>query len=198
MVNKSHPFDFETLVSSIKGLHDHLVAQAGKAVNISLTLRNWAIGCYIREYEQNGADRAHYGKNLLENLAIRLQNKGMKRVAARELRRYRQFYLIYPQIWQSATAEYHNMLPPELLQLPAPIRESLTPILQISGNIMTDSDNPPVGILLCTQKDHALVEYAIAGMDNNLFVSRYQLQLPGKEEIKRFLEEKMREVIDWE
>jgi len=63
---------------------------------------------------------------------------------------------------------------------------------------MTDSDNPPVGILLCTQKDHALVEYAIAGMDNNLFVSRYQLQLPGKEEIQRFLEEKMREVIDGE
>ena len=63
---------------------------------------------------------------------------------------------------------------------------------------MTDSDNPPVGILLCTQKDHDLVEYAIAGMDNNLFVSRYQLQLPGKEEIQRFLEEKMREVIDGE
>jgi hypothetical protein len=35
----------------------------------------------------------------------------MKRVAARELRRYRQFYMVYPQIWQSATAEFRNMLP---------------------------------------------------------------------------------------
>jgi hypothetical protein len=54
--------------------------------------------------------------------------------------------------------------------------------------------NPPVGILLCTQKDHALVEYALAGMDTQLFVSKYQLELPRKEEIQRFLEAQMREV----
>lgn len=65
-------------------------------------------------------------------------------------------------------------------------------------NMMADGDNPPVGLLLCTQKDHALVEYAIAGMDNNLFVSKYQLELPNKEEIQRFLEDKMREVSDGE
>ena len=65
-------------------------------------------------------------------------------------------------------------------------------------NIMTESDNLPVGILLCTQKDHALVEYALAGMDNNLFVSKYQLELPSKEEIQRFLEKKMQEVGDGE
>ena len=60
-------------------------------------------------------------------------------------------------------------------------------------NIMTEGDNPPVGILLCTKKDHALVEYAIAGMDNGLFVSKYQLELPRKEEMQRFIEEKIRE-----
>jgi hypothetical protein len=60
--------------------------------------------------------------------------------------------------------------------------------------MMTEGDNPPVGILLCTQKDHALAEYALAGMDNRLFVSKYQLELPKKEEIQRFLAEKIREV----
>jgi len=45
-------------------------------VNISLTLRNWAIGCHIREYEQNGADRAEYGENLLDRLAERLDAEG--------------------------------------------------------------------------------------------------------------------------
>ncbi|MDI6794758.1 MAG: PDDEXK nuclease domain-containing protein [bacterium] len=367
----SEKMTFDSLVSSIRQVHEYLAAQAGKAVNISLTLRNWAIGCYIREYEQNGADRAQYGENLLEDLAASLRNKGMKRVAARELRRYRQFYLTYQQIWQSVTTEFCNLLPPELLQLPAPIRESPTPILQIPGktlitklsfthlaeliaidnplkrtfyevecirgnwsirelkrqigslyyersglsenkdklaelaqsgaeqaepklairdpyifeflgvkssevmgesdledalldklqdfllemghgfcfearqkrilignthgfvdlvfyhrilkchvlvelkvesfthenlgqlntyvswyrkNMMADNDNPPVGILLCTQKDHALVEYALAGLDNALFVSKYQLELPKKEDIQRFLEEKIREV----
>lgn len=52
---------------------------------------------------------------------------------------------------------------------------------------MTDSDNPPVGILLCTQKDEPLVEYALAGMDNQLFVSKYELELPGKSEMQDFL-----------
>ena len=47
-------------------------------------------------------------------------------------------------------------------------------------NMMLDGDNPPVGILLCTDKNHALVEYALAGMDNHLFVSRYLLELPEK------------------
>lgn len=60
-------------------------------------------------------------------------------------------------------------------------------------NMMAHGDNPPVGILLCTQKDHALVEYALAGMDNNLFVSKYQLELPKKEDIQKFLEENIKD-----
>lgn len=55
-------------------------------------------------------------------------------------------------------------------------------------NMMTEGDNPPVGILLCTQKDHALVEYALAGIDNGIFVSKYLLELPKKEEMQRFIE----------
>jgi hypothetical protein len=61
--------------------------------------------------------------------------------------------------------------------------------------MMASGDNPPVGILLCTQKDHALVEYALAGMDNSMFVSKYQLELPKKEEMQKFLEENMPETV---
>jgi predicted nuclease of restriction endonuclease-like (RecB) superfamily len=60
-------------------------------------------------------------------------------------------------------------------------------------NVMIEGDNPPVGILLCTEKDHTLVKYALAGMDDNLFVSKYQLELPKKEEMERFIEEKLKE-----
>lgn len=63
------------------------------------------------------------------------------------------------------------------------------------ANEMVEGDNPPMGILLCTKKNHALVEYALAGMDNNLFVSKYQFELPKKEEFQRFLEEQMAEKI---
>jgi predicted nuclease of restriction endonuclease-like (RecB) superfamily len=55
-------------------------------------------------------------------------------------------------------------------------------------HMMAEGDNPPVGILLCAQKDHALAEYALAGMDNKLFVSKYQLHLPKPAQLRRRLE----------
>ncbi len=55
-------------------------------------------------------------------------------------------------------------------------------------NVRGEDDNPPVGILLCTERNQSLVEYALAGMDNSLFVSRYQLQLPSKETLQAQLE----------
>ena len=48
-------------------------------------------------------------------------------------------------------------------------------------------DNPPIGILLCTRKGKKMVEYALAGMDNQLFVSTYMLQLPDKKTLEDFL-----------
>ena len=57
---------------------------------------------------------------------------------------------------------------------------------------MTAGDQPPVGILLCTGKNHALVQYALAGLDNRLFVSKYQLELPKPEALQRYLDEQRR------
>lgn len=54
-------------------------------------------------------------------------------------------------------------------------------------NEMRPGDNPPVGLLLCTRKGEQMVEYALAGMDNQLFVSTYQLQLPDKKALEDFL-----------
>ena len=54
-------------------------------------------------------------------------------------------------------------------------------------NEMQPGDNPPVGLLLCTKKGKKMVEYATAGMDNKLFVSTYQLQLPDESTLENFL-----------
>lgn len=376
--------DFAALVSAIRLVHEQCAAQANRVVNVSLTIRNWMIGWYIREYEQNGADRAIYGEGLLDKLSERLTRTGYTELTARYLRLCRQFAAVYPAIWQSLTAKS------DMLQLPAPIRRSLTAISStccdthtirksatselhpphrmlverlsfthlvelmaleeplkrafyeiecIRGNwsvrqlkrqiatlyfersglsrdreklaamvkagaetaepkltirdpyifeflglrpkdavaesdleaalvenlrdfllelghgfcleaqqkcivigktrgfvdlvfyhrvikchvlvdlkvdefrhehigqlntyvtwygkhMMAEGDNPPVGLLLCTGKDHALVEYALAAVDNRLFVSKYQLELPAKDELARFLDEKRRELGD--
>ena len=360
------PLSFERLVTEIGQAHAELVAQASRAVNSSLTLRNWLIGLYIAEYEQQGTDRAEYGDKLLERLSKRLTHAGVSRSETRELRRYRQFYLTYPQIRESLTPELEKALLPYAAL--AQIRESPTPRVGVAAsevltklsfthiaellqcddetkrafyelecirgnwsvrelkrqvaslyyersglsndkgklaalakrgaeqalaplnirdpyvfeflglraqevmgeshledqlleklqtfllelghgfcfearqkriligdnhnfvdlvfyhrvlkchvlvelkaaafshenigqlntyvswyrkNMMTEGDNPPIGILLCTQKDQALVEYALAGIDNGLFVSKYLLELPGKEEMQRFIEEQL-------
>jgi predicted nuclease of restriction endonuclease-like (RecB) superfamily len=58
-------------------------------------------------------------------------------------------------------------------------------------NEMSEGDNPPVGIILCSQKDNALVHYATGGLPQEVFVARYLLQLPTEEALKRIINEEM-------
>lgn len=358
--------DFERLAQAITQAHEHLLTQAARAINVNLTLRNWLIGCYIYEYEQGGTDRATYGERLLDRLAERLIVNGLRNCSGRELRRYRQFYLTYPQIRESLPHESIQLLPgqlrdasirgttspeltqsgvtlaadlsfshlAELMQIDDPLKRAFYEIASLRGrwsvrelkrqiaslyyershlsrdrqklaelahasvdqatpaqiirdpyvfeflglqsqevmsesalenalldklhnfllelgrgfcfearqkrlligdehffvdlvfyhrilkchilielkvgsfshehlgqlntyvnwfrvHEMAEDDNLPIGILLCTEKNHTLVEYALAGMDNRLFVSKYQLALPGKEEMRRFIEAQM-------
>lgn len=97
--------DFDALVGSIVHIHRQTQDIATKAVNVSLTLRNWLIGYRIVEFEQLGEDRAAYGERLLSTLAERLSAAGLKRVDVRELRRFRLLYGVYPQIRETVTPE---------------------------------------------------------------------------------------------
>lgn len=54
---------------------------------------------------------------------------------------------------------------------------------------MTPGDQPPVGILLCTRKNEALVEFALGDLPNKLFVSRYAVEMPKKQEMEAFLKQ---------
>ena len=366
--DNSHYFDisdkrkialsFSSLVSIVEQTHFHFQHQAKKAVNISLSIRNWLIGYYIVEFEQKGKDRAEYGSKLLARLAE--SSKHIKGFDERSFRNFRLFYKLYPQLQTyisshfpnfsirgSLTTESNNSSffiladkilnhlsythleqlfsiedplkrvfyemecikgtwsvrelkrqinslyfermglseKPELLRelselekmpkSPSEIVKSVyafeflglnpkdaveesdletalldqiqffiremghgfcledrqkkiligeeyffvdlvfyhrilkchvlielkvedfnhhnigqlnTYVNYYKSEIMQSDDNPPVGILLVTQKNNALVEYALAGMDNQLFVSKYLLNLPKKEELQRFIQ----------
>lgn len=97
--------NFEILINNIHNLQTGMQQQAMRSVNQALTIRNWLIGFYIVECEQHGQDRAQYGEKLLQRLARELTKKRLKGFCYRSLRQYRQFYLSYPQIWQSLTAK---------------------------------------------------------------------------------------------
>ena len=60
--------------------------------------------------------------------------------------------------------------------------------------MMTEGDNAPIGILLCTDASSEMVRYATAGMDENLFVSKYLLQLPAKEKFVEFLNHELKQL----
>jgi predicted nuclease of restriction endonuclease-like (RecB) superfamily len=369
--------NFTQLIHAIRQVNDELTAQASRAVNTSLTLRNWLIGFYVEEYERQGVDRAEYGDKLMDRLAESLIRHGVSRCDRREIYRYRQFYITYPQIVEAVTPQLQQLVGATVLPGNNPLSDTAgqniveaTPQCQIGGqslitrlsfthfvellnledaaqrtfyeieciqgnwsvrelkrqihsfyyqrcglsfdkkklselthqnaektatallvrdpyvfeflglspqevmgeshledqlitqieafllelghgfcfearqkriligdehyfidlvfyhrilkchvlielklaefshenigqlntyvswykkNMLLEGDNPPIGILLCTHKKHSLVEYALAGMDNQLFVSKYQLELPKREEIERFLAEKLKE-----
>jgi predicted nuclease of restriction endonuclease-like (RecB) superfamily len=360
---------FEGLVRAIQGIDAELAAQARRAVNVSLTLRNWLIGGYIAEYELRGRDRAAYGERLLDALAAELGRLAVSNCNRRQLYRYLRFYRSYPGVMEAVSPPLRALLPggrppePEKVGTPSPqsgppaetllnrlsyshfellvdldeatrrdfyaaecvrgnwsVRELKRQIASLyferSGlsrdkaklaelaqagaepagprldvrdpyvleflglkprevmseshledqlldrlqefllelghgfcfearqkriligdahgfvdlvfyhrvlkchvlielkleafshesigqlntyvswyarNMRTEGDGPPVGILLCTRKDQALVEYALAGMDNQLFVSKYQLHLPDREQLRRELQRTLRD-----
>ena len=57
----------------ISVVHKELQSRAKAAINIFLSIRNWVIGFYIVEYEQNGEDRAEYGKKTLSTMSEKLK-----------------------------------------------------------------------------------------------------------------------------
>lgn len=366
--------NFEQLISQIRSIHDQLAQQASKAVNIGLTLRNWLIGCHIKEFELRGEDRSRYGERLFDILADRLTDHGLPNCNRRQLYRYLDFYLLYPQIVGTLSPQFRKMLPTRLpdekvgtpspqfadLAVPAeklvgvlsyshfelltaiddPLKRAFYEIECVRGNwavrelkrqisslyyersglsrnkkklaaiaqtnvehttpalairdpyvfeflglkpreVMPESrlegalldkleafllelgrgfcfearqrriligdehffvdlvfyhrilkchvlmelksggfthehlgqlntyvswyrehetspgDNPPIGILLCTEKNHALVKYALAGMASQLFVSKYQLELPNETEMRAFLENQLKEELPY-
>ena len=92
--------DIRFLENKIISVHNEMQGQAKSAVNIMLTVRNWLIGNYIVEYEQNGSDRAKYGDKLLLVLA---QNINIKGLSVTNLKLNREFYFTYSQIGQTVS-----------------------------------------------------------------------------------------------
>nr|MCR5456207.1 PDDEXK nuclease domain-containing protein [Bacteroidales bacterium] len=87
--------DFDSLVAHIEKVDNALQQDAHVVINRNVTSRAWLTGFYIVEYEQNGKDRANYGDQLLKNISQRL---GGKSYSVTNLRSYRLFYILYPEL----------------------------------------------------------------------------------------------------
>jgi len=59
------------------------------------------------------------------------------------------------------------------------------------NEISQTNDNPPIGLILCANKNHTKVKYTTAGLDNQLFISKYKINLPSTQEIEEFIYEEL-------
>ena len=103
MNNKDIANTATTVVEDIKNIIDKGRTAAYAAVNTTMIATYWNIGRRIVEEEQHGKERAEYGKNLIDMLAIELTHEYGSGFSARYLRAFRQFYLVVPnfEIWKS-------------------------------------------------------------------------------------------------
>lgn len=95
----------DSLTNAIQETNKFFLNKVQKQVNVAMTLRNWLIGSYIVEYEQLGEDRATYGLMVLETLASRLKQHGLKGMSETNLKLFRQLYQFYPRIGQTLSDE---------------------------------------------------------------------------------------------
>lgn len=128
--------NFEELVIQIKSIGEALQQDARVVINRNITTKAWLTGYYIVEYEQHGNDRAKYGDNLLQNLSKRL---GGKSYSATNLRSYRLFYKLYPEL-RPVLARYlferfgkDKAESASTIFLPSQIQQSLIAELQDEG-----------------------------------------------------------------
>lgn len=85
-----------SIISDIKSIIAQSKERAIRAVDHQRTLMNWYIGKRIFEEEQEGKDRADYGKYLIKYLSEQLQPEFGSGFTHRQLERYRQFYRTFP------------------------------------------------------------------------------------------------------
>lgn len=128
--------NFDQLLQRLVSTVEYLQERAVVAVNRAATIRSWCFGLFIVEYEQNGEDRAQYGKRLLESLSASLKEQGMTGVSVTTLKLYRQFYITYPGIGQTLTDQFEIPLRKTIseasLKIISPIGQTLSDQLLVS------------------------------------------------------------------
>jgi hypothetical protein len=143
----------------------------GRTADLAMCVTYFEVGRMIVEEEQGGKKRAKYGKGLLTGLSAYLNERIGKGYSETTLKYARKFYQVYaPSIRQAM---------PDVLRDREEILIRQTMLDELDRYVKTDDERPTVGILLCREKDDAIVELTLPE-DANIYASEYNLYLPGK------------------
>lgn len=114
MTQEFKKMNLTNLITQLNDLDTSLKKHVSHSANVGLTIRNWLIGAYIVEYEQNGEDRAEYGEKLIEQVAKKIKITGLNKGG---LWRCKKFYDTYPQIVETTSQQLHESLGMNVLQI---------------------------------------------------------------------------------
>jgi len=119
----------------------------------------------------------------LRQLSKALTNEFGKGFSRSNLSNMRQFYLTHKNV-QTASGQLSWSHYCELQTISDEQISAILTFFNYYANEVNDSDdNPPIGIILCTDKNSIDAEYALGGLSNNLFASKYVLYIPNKEQL---------------
>lgn len=103
--NRSAIRNYDTILSAVVDLLESARRTSVRTINTIMTATYWEIGRKIVDHEQEGKDRATYGKELLQRLGTDLTAKFGRGFGWRNLYQMRSFYLAYPRILQTPSAK---------------------------------------------------------------------------------------------
>lgn len=191
---------------------ERLIAEARKhtvaTVNTAMVYTYYEIGRMIVEDEQQGEQRAEYGKFVLKNVAEHLTRKFGKGFSLTNLELMRKFYKVYSQIPQTLSEEFNDTAIFQTLS-----RKSSLPLTKPQNTqILSDKSEfensatplrnsqipqtPSAELHFTLSWSHYLklmrIESTCPKGNNQIFASKYQTYLPSKEELQRLLEENLK------
>ena len=109
MVEKELSLDYKALYSDACAIIEEARQRAYNAINTYLTLRNWRLGERIAREELDGAERAEYGKHVIERLAEDLTKVYGKGFDRKTLYNYLKFYRLYPEIVDAVSRQFQKV-----------------------------------------------------------------------------------------
>lgn len=163
---------YQAIFGDVTRIVDAARRSAARSINAVLTAAKWMIGRRIVEFEQSGEKRAVYGTALVERLAADLTQRFGRGFSRQNIQQMRLFYLSYPsdQIHQTVSGKFTHADAGQMHLYLNYARE----------HWMHDDENPPVGLILCSQKDEAVARYALDGLPNQVMAAEYKTTLPDE------------------
>ena len=175
-----------SFVNDIKQIVEQGRRASYGAVNAVMIETYWHIGKRIVEQEQNGKERAEYGKQLIEILSKELTIAYGKGFSKRNLQYFRSFYLTYSDI-QIVQSRLHNLTWTHITH--QDVGQMDMYVRMYDDLKRTDVDNPTVGIVLCSETSKDIARYSVLHDNKNLFAAKYMPLMPTEEELRREIEQ---------